>query len=247
MMTPQLLTLSQGTKPQDTKSDLYRSALLAGVLHALALFSVVSTAHFASNIEQNELNAITASFQPSPSASVSLEKPAKPNKVVQSKPATPVAQTSVPIPVSKTVAEQAVFSTPMPEAQVVATTTAATTPAPAQLQAAAQTQKSVAPAVASAALVNTPAIFDAAYLNNPPPQYPSVSRLRGETGTTMLHVQISAEGKALEVNVSKSSGSGKLDQAAVNAVMRWRFVPAKRGAIATASWVTIPIEYTLNQ
>lgn len=246
-MTNHLLTLPQGNKRHSAQRDFYRSALFSGALHLLALMGVASAAHFVSSVEQNELTAITASFQSPPSEAMAIEKPVAPNKTLQSKPAAQTPQTNVPVSVSKPVIEQAVISTTAPAAETVVTTPLASTPTPVVAQAVAQPQKSAAPSATPAVVVNTPAIFDAAYLNNPSPRYPEVSRLRGEAGIALLHVQISAEGNALEVNVSKTSGSSKLDQAAVSAVLKWRFVPAKRAGIATSSWVTIPIEFSLNK
>ncbi|MGH8475705.1 MAG: energy transducer TonB, partial [Methylococcales bacterium] len=43
-----------------------------------------------------------------------------------------------------------------------------------------------------------------------------------------------------------SSGHEVLDEAALNAVRRWRFVPAKRAGVAQASWATVPIEFELR-
>ncbi|MEE2494145.1 energy transducer TonB, partial [Pseudomonas aeruginosa] len=37
-----------------------------------------------------------------------------------------------------------------------------------------------------------------------------------------------------------------LDQAAVKAVKRWSFVPAKRGDKAEDGWVSVPIDFKLN-
>ncbi|RRJ00746.1 energy transducer TonB, partial [Pseudomonas aeruginosa] len=49
-----------------------------------------------------------------------------------------------------------------------------------------------------------------------------------------------------EIQVQKSSGREALDQAAVKAVKRWSFVPAKRGDKAEDGWVSVPIDFKLN-
>ena len=78
----------------------------------------------------------------------------------------------------------------------------------------------------------TEASFDADYLHNPKPEYPWAARRRGEEGRVMLRVRVSAQGTALAVEIAQSSGSALLDEAARDAVLRWRFVPARRGSEA---------------
>lgn len=104
-----------------------------------------------------------------------------------------------------------------------------------------------APAVATPAVVPmTAARFDADYLHNPKPVYPPFSRRVGEEGKVLLKVRVSAQGGALDVAVSKSSGFSRLDSAAVDAVLRWRFVPARRGDEPVESSVIVPISFTLD-
>ena len=64
-----------------------------------------------------------------------------------------------------------------------------------------------------------------------------------EEGTVFLFVQVSAEGTAVTVQVRQSSGFERLDEAALAAVRQWRFVPAKRGAVAVAASVIVPIQF----
>jgi protein TonB len=87
--------------------------------------------------------------------------------------------------------------------------------------------------------------FDAAYLDNPRPAYPAVSRRGGEQGRVLLRVLVDAAGAPTQVSLQTSSGHERLDRAAQSAVARWRFVPARRGAEPVAAWVTVPIEFSL--
>ena len=91
-----------------------------------------------------------------------------------------------------------------------------------------------------------PPSFDAAYLRNPPPAYPTMSRRRGEQGTVILRVYVGAGGSAQKVLVRTSSGYERLDQAAHDAVHQWRFVPARQGEQAVAAWVLVPIRFSLE-
>ncbi len=89
--------------------------------------------------------------------------------------------------------------------------------------------------------------FDADYLNNPKPGYPSISRRLGEEGVVMLRVYVSAQGTPDQIQLLKSSGFARLDQAAQEAVARWRFIPARQGKIATAAWVQVPVSFQLRR
>ena len=62
----------------------------------------------------------------------------------------------------------------------------------------------------------------------------------------MLRVYITSDGHAAQVLVQRSSGYTELDQSALDAVKNWRFVPAKRGDLAEASWANVPIEFELD-
>lgn len=88
--------------------------------------------------------------------------------------------------------------------------------------------------------------FNAAYLSNPAPVYPRRSRMLEEEGTVKLKVHVSAEGNALGVQLFKSSGFSRLDDAALNAVKNWRFVPAKRGDQSIEGWVIVPVSFKLR-
>lgn len=89
----------------------------------------------------------------------------------------------------------------------------------------------------------TAARFDADYLHNPAPAYPSQSRRLKEEGTVLLLVRVSAEGTPLSVEIRTSSGFERLDEAGVQAVRQWRFVPAKRGNESVAAAVLVPIQF----
>ncbi|PKM09927.1 MAG: energy transducer TonB [Gammaproteobacteria bacterium HGW-Gammaproteobacteria-10] len=91
-----------------------------------------------------------------------------------------------------------------------------------------------------------PADSNAAYLNNPKPKYPMIARQRHWQGMVLLRVYVGADGKALQVNIQRSSNHDTLDESALEAVKQWRFVPAKRGDSAEASWVTVPIVFELD-
>jgi periplasmic protein TonB len=131
-------------------------------------------------------------------------------------PTTPVSTTSPAPPVAE-VAQAPVAAPPAPPA--------AAPPAPAK--------------------VELPS-SDADYLNNPAPAYPPVSKRLGETGKVIVRVYISADGAAQKCEVRTSSGFERLDTAALAAALKWRYVPGKRGGVAEAMWVSVPITFHLD-
>ena len=92
-------------------------------------------------------------------------------------------------------------------------------------------------------LTTTPPRLDPAYLHNPSPLYPPLSKRNRETGTVLLLVNVSPEGNATSVTLHQSSGYDRLDQAALQAVTRWRFVPGMRGQSAISATVIVPISF----
>lgn len=107
-----------------------------------------------------------------------------------------------------------------------------------------------APSAGSAQTAPLPVVaprFDADYLSNPAPAYPGASRAMGEQGKVFLRVLVTPQGQAQEVVVRTGSGYRRLDDAALDAVRRWRFVPARQGDEAVAAWVIVPISFTLRR
>lgn len=78
------------------------------------------------------------------------------------------------------------------------------------------------------------------------PSYPATPRRLGIQGTTLLRVHVLADGRIGNVLVEKSAGHPELDDAATDAVKRWRFDPARRGSDAVAMWVLLPVEFKLR-
>jgi protein TonB len=61
---------------------------------------------------------------------------------------------------------------------------------------------------------------------NRPPIYPRQAAMLDQSGTVDLMIHVSDTGVAIGVDVLQSSGVESLDQAAIDAVMKWRFHPA---------------------
>lgn len=77
------------------------------------------------------------------------------------------------------------------------------------------------------------------------PVYPMIARRHGLEGTVVLRVLVAETGGVGEAAVEASSGCADLDKAAVEAVRKWRFIPATRGGVAVAVWVRQPVTFRL--
>lgn len=154
---------------------------------------------------------------PPPVVDESASKPPPPKPIPKPKPKPVAKPKPVPTPVEQPPAPPKAETPPAPPAP------AAPTPAPL-----------------------TPPSANAGYLHNPAPEYPPLALRRGWEGTVLLRVHVLASGSASEIQVQKTSGRDALDDAAVRAVKRWRFVPAKRGEAAQDGWVSVPIDFKLN-
>ncbi len=106
------------------------------------------------------------------------------------------------------------------------------------------TQAEAVPAPAPAPI--TPPRFNANYLDNPAPDYPAQSRSEGEEGKVLLRVFVNAHGGAEQVEIRRSSGFHRLDEAARATVRHWRFVPAHQGDETVSAWVLVPISFSIE-
>lgn len=84
------------------------------------------------------------------------------------------------------------------------------------------------------------------HLRNRPPPYPESARRNRQEGVVYLLVTVTAEGRASEVRLHRSSGYPVLDEAALNAVRRYRFKPATMGGFPVASTTIQPIRFNLK-
>lgn len=78
------------------------------------------------------------------------------------------------------------------------------------------------------------------------PRYPESARRAGAQGVTTLRVRVLENGRVGEVHVEKSAGFRDLDRAAMEAVKKWIFEPARRGRDPVAVWVKLPVKFELR-
>jgi protein TonB len=97
---------------------------------------------------------------------------------------------------------------------------------------------------------STPAVIEAKSLSvtrRVEPVYPPASRRLDEHGAVRLKVLVDERGRPREVQIAKSSGFDRLDQAAVAAVRRWQFSPAMQESRAVTAWTQVNVVFQLNR
>jgi protein TonB len=83
-------------------------------------------------------------------------------------------------------------------------------------------------------------------LRSEQPPYPASERRLGREGSVQLRVRVDALGRVELVEVAESSGSARLDEAAVRAVQRWLFAPARSADHAVPGWVSLKVTFRLT-
>lgn len=169
-------------------------------------------------------------------------RPPEPKPIERPRPAPP--KPHVAQPAAATPAEATPVLAPL------AQSTPPAAAAPALAATAAIVTAAVAPAPAPVAPPPPPPVvpprFDAAYLDNAPPVYPSLAKQFREQGVVMLNVRVTAAGLPDTVEVRVSSGSARLDDAARTAVSHWKFIPARQGDLPVSAWVVVPVRFSLT-
>ena len=125
---------------------------------------------------------------------------------------------------------------PVPEVQFEEAVTPPTdVPVPASANAISGSQQQGAPAQ------------DLKTANRVDPVYPPASRRAGEEGTVRLKVLVDTSGRASNVAVTQSSGFTRLDQAAMDAVRKWRFVAATDGTNKIQAYTQVAVTFKLTE
>jgi len=76
--------------------------------------------------------------------------------------------------------------------------------------------------------------------------YPFFARVLGQEGTTELAFQVMADGTLSGVKVTKSSGSDRLDNAAVDCVAGWHYRPAIKDNQLVDAPMTVKVDWKLD-
>lgn len=215
-MDAQLLTHYSGVSPQHISRSSIGIVLVA---HGLLVFGLLS----GNTISPPSVPTAVSVRLLSPTIEIAQAKP----EIVPPKPM-PVARKSQPTPTLLAAPAESPAATPV-----------TVPPAP-------TFSEPAVPVAAPPAPVQTQPRFDADYLSNPKPPYPGISRRLGEQGRVVLRVLVAADGLTQSVQLHTSCGYARLDDAALETVRRWKFVPAKLGNEPVAATVLVPIIFSLK-
>ncbi len=207
----------------------------AGLAWLLSL-GLLSSAAPTGEIE-NVIMASVVVDVPAPPAAI--PQPVLPKVQPKPQPRPPAPVTSQPQPQPSPVLTQAAPSQAAPSVPATASPAPAAAAAP---SAAGQPRPNRSNAATPVVLPSS----DADYLNNPAPAYPRMSKRLGEQGTVTVRVLINTEGRAEQAEIRTSSGYPRLDEAALETVKRWRYLPGKRAGVPEAMWFNVPIRFVLD-
>ena len=222
-------SLRYGTQLAGMRTGKFTGAAVAAALHLIAVVALLQYAPVRSALT-NAVPLMVSLIMPPP-----IERPVIPPKPLPAKPKVQQVKPLEPPPVLA-------LAPDVPAPQVAPPPPPPAPPPPVAVEVVAP----VAPAPSASPAPVTPPIFNADYLKNPPPAYPAVARRQGQQGRVILRVLVNAAGGADQVEIRKGTGYSMLDAAALEAVRRWRFVPARQGDQPVAAWVLVPITFTLE-
>jgi periplasmic protein TonB len=220
-----------------TRAGRLTSAALIVALHALVLGALWQLEPVRSAIQAAmpiQVSVITEQPKVITPPKPILPKP-EPVKREPAKPR-PITPAPAPVPVLAAPAQAPAVQSAPPAPPVVSE--------PAPVAAPAAPVVAAAPPPPPAPVI--PPRFNADYLNNPPPAYPPIARRMGEEGKVILRVHVNERGLPDDVQIRTSSGSQRLDTAALETVKQWKFVPARRGDTPIDAWVLVPITFSLR-
>lgn len=178
---------------------------------------------------------------PSPAPEPVPPPPPAPTPTAPQAPPPATRPTPAPRPATRPTPAPPVPESAPPSAPTAVPAAAATGPAPAASAPASTASDTRAPPTTF-----VEARHDAAYLDNPKPDYPPRSRRMREQGQVLLRVFVTRDGRPGKVELFESSGYPRLDRAAETGVAQWRFVPARQGENSVDSWIVVPIIFALE-
>ena len=83
-------------------------------------------------------------------------------------------------------------------------------------------------------------------LSNIRPVYPEIAQEAGIEGTVVVQVFIDKRGRVKDTLILKGIPNTGLDEAAVKAIRKTRFRPAKQRERAVGVWISIPVNFRLK-
>jgi TonB family protein len=78
------------------------------------------------------------------------------------------------------------------------------------------------------------------------PKYPEIAQEAGIEGTVIVQVFVDKKGRVKETSILKGIPNTGLDEAAIAAIRKTRFKPAKQRGQAVGVWISIPVNFRLK-
>lgn len=240
------------SREQDTH-DFSAKALVATVVIHAAVFTALIVASTREPHQEDAAPPIMVSLvqSPEPIPEVAITEP---EPQPQPKPPEPKPK---PKPKPKVVDKPVPIEAPQPEEPVQEVTEEISEPQPQDIkQAPSQAPVNDVPVVAERIEPVKPPepkeqpipevpISGVSYLHQELPVYPAMSRRLGEQGVVMLRMLISEAGIPETIQIETSSGSERLDKAAIEAAKKSRFNPYKRNNKPMKVSVIAPVRFTI--
>lgn len=214
----------------------FRGLALTAAAHAALLPLALSLSHQVGAVPEARLVTMNLS-PPAPPPPPPAPVPDQPAETAQ-----PSAPTAPPVPfvlaqAGPVVPVRAELSAPISSAPVPAVPSPKLSGPPAR------------PAAPSAPATIASDGLDSSLVSGAPPRYPRESRRQKEQGTVELLVIVGTDGRVETIAVARSSGSPRLDQAALKAVSGWRWQPQRVAgqAVKVRGIVEIPFVLTSHR
>lgn len=78
------------------------------------------------------------------------------------------------------------------------------------------------------------------------PKYPEIAQEAGIEGTVFIQAFIDRQGRVIETTIIKGIPNTGLDEAAIKAIRKTRFRPARQRERAVGVWISIPVNFKLK-
>lgn len=226
--------LASGRRPAPTEAPARDRAIGIAIvlaLHAAALYGAWTYRLLPTPAEAATLFVNLVSHRPPPAPAPELKRePAKPVPVDRRTPVEPPPQQQIVAEAPVVAPAEPVAPPPPPPPPVVAPVEVVAPP----------------PAPVSTGPVTLAEELAVSCPQRTPPAYPRLSRRAGEQGRAILRVELDEYGAVAAVRVATSSGSARLDDAAIEAVRQWRCNPAKRQGTAVRAVALQPFNFVIE-
>jgi len=210
-------------------------------LQRRAMVGAIAAAHVAALWALLQIREVREAVADAAPMFVSLVAPPKPPEVAPPSPPPPTPPVRRPIaPEPRLIAAA---PSPAPTSFVVAPPPEPTPPEPAPVVAAAP----VAPPAPPPPPPRNLSASAVQYLEPLQVEYPRLSKRLGEAGVVMLRVFIDEAGRVRDVQVSRTSGHPRLDDAAMAAVQKARFKPPSENGQAVSGYAQVPVDFQLEK